>query len=103
MDEKRRHQRTQVEIQVSYQTLASDTAHEGLVTDISFGGTFVESGQVPAFGSKVTIRTRLPGQTSDLTLPGVVRWVKPTGFGVQFGLLGVRETHALTQFLRTRT
>ena len=69
---------------------------------ISFGGIFIEAGEVPAFGTKVMLRVRFPGQAVDMTLPGIVRWIKATGFGVQFGLLGVRETHALTQFLRTR-
>lgn len=97
------HHRSQVEIPVVYRASPSDTETEGLVTDIGFGGSFVESGNVPAFGTKVTIRMRLPGHTFDMTLPGIVRWTKATGFGVQFGLLGIRETHTLTQFLRTRT
>ena len=101
MEEKRRHDRTPVQIPVTYHT-ASEATHEGVVTDISFGGCFVEVGEVPAFGAKVTLRAQLPGQATEITLPGVVRWVKATGFGVQFGLLGVRETHALTELLRTR-
>jgi type IV pilus assembly protein PilZ len=102
MEEQRKHQRTQAEIPVTYQLSDSDAGIAAVGTDISFGGMFIESGEVPAFGAEVMIRARLPGQTAELTLPGIVRWVKPTGFGVQFGLLGVRETHTLTQFLRTR-
>jgi type IV pilus assembly protein PilZ len=32
-------------------------------------------------------------------LPGIVRWVKPGSMGVQFGLLGARETYAITEML----
>jgi hypothetical protein len=30
-----------------------------------------------------------------IQISGIVRWTTPHGFGVQFGLLGVRETEAL--------
>ena len=32
-------------------------------------------------------------------LPGIVRWVKPGSMGIQFGLLGARETYAITELL----
>ena len=34
-------------------------------------------------------------------LPGVVRWLKPGGFGVQFGLLGARDTHAISELFKS--
>ena len=33
-------------------------------------------------------------------IPGVVRWTRPDGMGVQFGLLGARETHAITELTK---
>jgi type IV pilus assembly protein PilZ len=54
---------------------------------------------VAEFGAQVNVYARLPGQAEEMTLPGVVRWATPKGFGVQFGLLGARVTHALVQFL----
>jgi hypothetical protein len=36
----------------------------------------------------------------DLKLPGTVRWAKPGGLGIQFGLLGARETHSIAQLLK---
>jgi hypothetical protein len=42
----------------------------------------------------------LPGAKKDLRLPAVVRWVKPGGFGVQFGLLGAFETHVLSELMK---
>ncbi len=58
---------------------------------------FIGSEHNPAFGTQMVITMILPGQTKPFDLPCVVRWNKPDGFGVQFGLLGARETHALTR------
>jgi hypothetical protein len=44
----------------------------------------------------------LPGDTQDVELPGVVRWSNEGGFGVQFGLLGARETHSIARILSAR-
>lgn len=100
MEEKRQHRREPVKIAATCQAIGSDTAWHGRVTDISMGGMFVEASEVPPFGTLLNITARLPGQSTDVVFPGTVRWVKSGGFGVQFGLLGARETHALTEFLR---
>ncbi len=68
--------------------------------DVSVGGMFVESEERPAFGTEISIVGRPPGAGAPLVLPGVVRWSKDDGFGVQFGLLGAKETHALTLLLK---
>jgi type IV pilus assembly protein PilZ len=62
---------------------------------------FLECSTLPAFGTQLKIRCRLPGAREDYTLPAVVRWTREGGFGVQFGLLGARETHALTELMRS--
>jgi type IV pilus assembly protein PilZ len=61
---------------------------------------YIEAAEVPAFGTKLTIACRLPGSSEVSRLPGVVRWAKPGGFGVQFGLLGARETHFIARTLK---
>lgn len=71
----------------------------GTAKDISLGGMFVEIEAAPAFATAVTILMRLPG-VGEARLPAVVRWTKSEGFGVQFGLLGARETHAISKLLR---
>jgi type IV pilus assembly protein PilZ len=71
-----------------------------MARDISIGGMFVESGEILPFGTELTIAVRLPGTKADLRLPAIVRWAKPSGFGVQFGSLGARETHAISQLLK---
>jgi hypothetical protein len=58
------------------------------------GGVFIESVDIPAFGTKVTLAFDAPGLIG-IKLPGIIRWTKTDGFGVQFQLLGARETHAL--------
>jgi hypothetical protein len=42
----------------------------------------------------------LPSQRAPFALPGVVRWNRDGGMGVQFGLIGARETHAITELTR---
>ena len=67
---------------------------------MSVGGMFLEVSHSPAFGTELTIVGLLPGAKKELRLPAVVRWVKPGGFGVQFGLLGALETHVLSELMK---
>ena len=95
----RAHPRIAVEIAVSCERRDGPPIL-GTARDISIGGTFVESTEVLPFGTAVVIVGRLPNTKIDLRLPGVVRWAKPNGFGVQFALLGARETHAILTGLK---
>jgi hypothetical protein len=61
---------------------------------------YLESATSPAFGTELTIVGTRPGAKKDLRLPAVVRWNKPGGFGVQFGLLGALETHVLSELMK---
>jgi hypothetical protein len=76
-------------------------AISGRVKDISVGGVFIESEAPVAFGTEVTIVLRLPNTKADARLPGIIRWFNPGGFGVQFGLLGARETHAISELFKS--
>ncbi|EYF08651.1 Hypothetical protein CAP_2511 [Chondromyces apiculatus DSM 436] len=66
--------------------------------DISLGGMFVETTTQVPFGATVTLYLPLPGM-HNTTIKATVRWTKPDGMGVQFGVMGARETHALMLFL----
>jgi hypothetical protein len=68
--------------------------------DISIGGMFLECELAVGFNTEIVIVLRLPEGKQDVRLPGIVRWVKPGGFGVQFGLLGAMETHLISQLMR---
>lgn len=99
MQDKRVHPRVVVDTTVSCE-VAGVAAFAGMAKDISIGGMFVESTEVVPFGTEVTIVGRFAGTKADLRLPAIVRWAKPDGFGVQFGSLGARETHAISQLLK---
>ena len=99
MEDKRVHPRVLVGSPVSCE-VRDGAAFEGVAKDISIGGMFVESTEVVPFGTEVTIVGRFAGTKGDLRLPAIVRWAKPDGFGVQFGSLGARETHAISQLLK---
>jgi Tfp pilus assembly protein PilZ len=75
-------------------------AFGGVAKDLSLGGLFIECSEDLPFGTKLTITLRLPGDLDESKIPGVVRWNKPGGIGVQFGLLGAKETHLLAQLMR---
>jgi len=59
----------------------------------------VETTKPAPFGSNVTVYLQLTGLAGPSALPGVVRWTKGNSMGVQFGLLGARETYAITEML----
>ena len=99
MQDKRVHSRVVVDTIVTCEPRDA-AAFVGMAKDISIGGTFVESTQVLPFGTQITIVGRFPGAKADLRLAGIVRWAKPDGFGVQFGALGARETHAISELLK---
>jgi Tfp pilus assembly protein PilZ len=74
----------------------------GVGRDISLGGLFIVTANPAAFGAEVTVTVTLPGSETILSLPGIVRWTRADGMGVQFGLIGVRETHAIIELQRER-
>jgi type IV pilus assembly protein PilZ len=61
---------------------------------------FVETDTPAPFGSTLPIELMLPGAKQPMRIASTVRWKQPDGMGVQFGLMGVRDTHALTAVLR---
>ncbi len=70
--------------------------------DLSLGGMYISDAHDHQFGETITVEAVLPGQTKAFKLPGTVRWVKPDGFGVQFGLLGALETHVITRLVSAK-
>jgi len=67
---------------------------------MSVGGMFVETETALPFGADVVVQLVLPGYKDPFLLPAVVRWTRQDGMGLQFGLLGARETHAITEIVR---
>lgn len=96
MVELRRYQRTPVDVAVEFVAKGSGERSPGRAKDISVGGMYVETPTPAAFGAEIVVHVLLPGQKASLALPAVVRWTRAGGMGLQFGLLGARETHAIT-------
>lgn len=101
--EKRRHARAAIDLPVSFNLKGRGESGRGNGKDISIGGMFVETETPAAFGADVEVHVRLKtaarGEQS-FALPAVVRWVRSDGMGVQFGLLGALETHAITELTK---
>ena len=98
MHEKRRHFRKQVNLDVEF-NVAEGPRQSGVCRDFSLGGVQIDTTAPAPFGANVTVYLRLKGASDVSALPGIVRWVKPGSMGVQFGLLGARETYAITEML----
>lgn len=100
--EKRRHARANIDLPVLFAVAGAASHGEGIGKDISIGGMFIETAAAGAFGASVVVRVRLktPTGEQDFDLPGTVRWVRNGGMGVQFGLLGALETHAITELAK---
>ena len=78
---------------------------DGMGKDISLGGIFIETEAPAPFAAEIVVRVQMKtanGNLAEFDLPGVVRWVRERGMGVQFGLLGVHETHAITELKKQR-
>ncbi|HYJ09513.1 MAG TPA: PilZ domain-containing protein [Polyangiaceae bacterium] len=100
MHDKRTHPRVPINADVMCE-VSGGASITGRAKDISIGGMYIESEVSVSFGTQVTIVLRLPNTKADSKLPGIIRWLKPGGFGVQFGLLGARETHAISELFKS--
>jgi type IV pilus assembly protein PilZ len=94
----RRYSRVPFHAPVTFTAKGSEETSEGECRDLSLGGMFIETTTPRPFGSEVVVHVSVPGEAKPYVLPGVVRWVRGGGMGVQFGLLGARETNMITRF-----
>ena len=99
MPELRRHDRVPLEAHVEVIVNGSGEPVRGIAKDISVGGMQLRTERNLDFGAEILIHVTLPGQRASIALPAVVRWVRGELLGAQFGLLGARETHAITELL----
>jgi len=99
VQEQRRYQRAPLHanITVTHETHAIPATS----MDISVGGMFIQLEEALPFGAEIQITMPSPIDAQTLlTLPAKVRWTRSGGMGIQFGLLGALETHAIVEFLR---
>jgi PilZ domain len=98
--EKRRHFRRSLSHPVEF-AVDDGPRTAGVCRDLSLGGMAIEAPAPIAFGAKLTVFMRLTGIAGECTLSGVVRWTHGPLLGVQFGLMGARETYALTALIES--
>jgi c-di-GMP-binding flagellar brake protein YcgR len=95
----RRYQRTPVDLDITFTPGGDDASVlRGRARDLSLGGMFIETRTPLAFGTPIVI-TLFNGESSML-LPAISRWTREDGMGVQFGLIGAKDTHAITEMTR---
>ena len=101
MAELRRHQRALLDVALEFEAKGSTERIAGRSRDVSVGGMFILTATPLPFGADLVVHITMPGEKSPFALPGVVRWSKNgEGMGVQFGLVGARETHAITELTK---
>jgi c-di-GMP-binding flagellar brake protein YcgR len=96
--EKRQHHRAILQVPVRV-TPKDGEPWETTSVDISLGGMLLEGESPVALGTEVSLSLALP-KLGQVEMPGFVRWASERGFGVQFGLIGPRETHTIGGLVR---
>ncbi len=101
MVELRQHQRAPIDVPVVFVVKGSADRVPGRAKDVSLGGMYVQTPTPPRFGVELIVHVTFPGSKAAHAIPAVVRWTRAgEGMGLQFGLLGARETHAITEVAR---
>ena len=84
----RRHRRLPIELHVDWRVPNEAARHLSLVDDISAGGAFLRTLELPALGTPLFLDLSLPGSTTPQTLEARVAWHRQTpgreGVGVEF-------------------
>lgn len=100
MADNRQHPRHLTRLPVTFQVAGGERIAASCA-DISLGGMFVETESPAPYGAQLVVHVALPGLKEEAALAATVRWVKKgAGMGLQFGVMGARETHAIVQLLR---
>jgi hypothetical protein len=78
--------------------LETGETQAGKLTNISSGGTYVQTTPPPPYGAKIKLVVTLPGVPDKCEIPSIVRWTKgDEGAGLQFEHLRAIEVWALTK------
>jgi hypothetical protein len=98
-DERRTHDRFACRFEAAV-TGADGKRNAGFTRDLSLGGLFIECSHSFALGNEVTVWLGLPSTPKGIEVGATVRWATPDGVGVQLGLMGARDTHAILATLK---
>lgn len=98
----RRSARSSFDVEVGYRLDVDGAALQrgGRVQDIGMGGVFVTCASAPPVGTHVRLVFALPTAWEPLDVPARVRWVRPDGFGAEFGALTPRQAEALFELVQ---
>ena len=86
------------EVKIDVELTLGEKQHVVKTRNLSLGGVFVDTDVKPPFNSRVSLRFSIPNQREPIQVGGVVRWVDPGGFGVQFDGLRARDVWALGKY-----
>jgi type IV pilus assembly protein PilZ len=100
--ERRTFARKPIHVDVEIVVAPGAPAVKGVCRDLSIGGMYVVTDARVPFGAQVTVLLAVPGTAAAMPVPAVVRWAGPDGLGLQFGLLGAKETHGIAQVLKAQ-
>jgi hypothetical protein len=95
---RRVHERYAIELPVRVTHPGGES--RGTTKNMSLGGALIEVPDTIAFGATVSVRVFLPPLKEEATLQGVVRWVKGSAVGLQWGSLRAKEVWALNQLFK---
>ena len=108
--EMRASDRAPLQVKVDFQV--NDMTCTGVTRNISAGGLFVATDELPRVGARINLRFSLPGTGRELAVQTEVRWVRekksppdenaPAGMGLQFLNPSAEDVAALDQFLARR-
>ncbi|WP_437596615.1 PilZ domain-containing protein [Sorangium sp. So ce590] len=98
MRDHRKHPRKLIELSIAFR-IGDGPPVDATCRDISLGGMFINTSSPAPFGATIEVLLSLAGLKQAAAIPSVVRWTTSEGMGVQFGVMGARETYALTQLL----
>jgi type IV pilus assembly protein PilZ len=96
--EKREHVRVPLSQTVYCEPTGADR-FPGVMTDLGLCGARVAASRAPPVGTPLVIVARLPNSPEPSRLPATVRWALADRFGVQFGLLGARDTRLIAELM----
>lgn len=100
MVEQRRYARAPIDAPLTFTVKGRNDWKDGVGKDVAIGGMSIETAEKIAFGTEVEVSVQLPGDDDIFLIPGVVRWSRDGRIGVQFGMIGARETHVITEIAR---
>jgi uncharacterized protein (TIGR02266 family) len=83
----------------------------GLLLDLSLRGVYVATDELQTSGDEVRVKFQVPGNVSELSIPGLVAWVQkekthpvhglPQGYGIRFTKLEPDEIRLIARAIQS--